>query len=163
MAMNDTSTGIWLTPEGYKLLQDELEHLTVVKRPEIADRIRASQEHGEFSEDNSELDEVKFEQAMVENRIGELKTIFGTAQILEADLIPTDFVGMGSKVKLEDKEFGDKFEVRVVTSNEADPSRDLISNESPMGQALWGQKSGETITFDAPDGKRSYKIAGISK
>ena len=61
--------GIYLTPDGYQALQQELEHLTMTKRPEIADRIRESQQHGEFSEDNNELDEVKFEQAMVENRI----------------------------------------------------------------------------------------------
>src|SRR5258708_887479 len=75
--------GILLTARGHKLLQAELEHLTSVKRPEIADRIRESQQHGEFSEDNNELDEVKFEQAMVETRIAELKTIFGNAHVLE--------------------------------------------------------------------------------
>lgn len=163
MAMNDTSSGIFLTAEGHKTLQDELEHLTMVKRPEIADRIRASQEHGEFSEDNHELDEVKFEQAIVENRIAELKTIFGSAQILDMNQIPTDHVGMGSLVVLHDEEFGDTFQVRVVTSIEADPSKDLISNESPMGQALWGAKSGDRITFNAPDGKRTYKVKSIGR
>src|SRR5687768_8117507 len=87
-AMNEAelmqdSSGVWLTPERYKTLQEELAHLTVVKRPETADRIRESQQNGEFSEDNSELDEVKFEQAMVENRIAELKAIFGSAHGLD--------------------------------------------------------------------------------
>lgn len=163
MAMNESTGGVWLTAEGHKALQVELDNLTLVKRPEIADRIRASQEHGEFSEDNNELDEVKFEQAIVENRIAELKGIFGAAQIIEPKSIPTDFVGMGSKVKLEDKEFADEFEVRVVATIEADPSKDLISNESPMGQALWGAAVGQTVTFDAPDGKKSLKVLSISR
>src|SRR5688500_17821517 len=89
-----------LTPTGHRALQVELEHLTAVKRPEIADRIRESQQHGEFSEDNSELDEVKFEQAMVESRIAELKTIFGNATILDDSMIPTDHVGIGSVVRV---------------------------------------------------------------
>ncbi len=163
MAMNDATGGIWLTAGGFESLQRELEHLTLVKRPEIADRIRASQEHGEFSEDNNELDEVKFEQAIVESRVAELKTIFGTAQILDMNMIPTDIVGMGSVATMEDKEIGEKFQVRVVSTIEADPNKDLISNESPMGQALWGAAAGETISFVAPDGKRSYKLLSINK
>lgn len=163
MAMNDASGGIWLTAGGFKALQKELEHLTLVKRPEIADRIRASQEHGEFSEDNNELDEVKFEQAIVESRVAELKTIFGTAQILDTNMIPTEHVGMGSVATLEDKEFGETFQVRVVSTIEADPNKELISNESPMGQALWGAAAGEIISFVAPDGKRSYSLLSISK
>lgn len=163
MAMNDTNTGIWLTAEGYKLLQEELEVLTSTKRPEIAERIRASQEHGEFSEDNSELDEVKFEQAIVENRIAELKTIFGSAQILEKNAIPTDHVGLGTKVTLNDPEFGETFTVRVVSTIEADPSRDLISNESPMGHAIWGVAPGSVVTFDAPDGRKSFTVVSLAR
>src|SRR5689334_1600601 len=99
----EQSGGFYLTPEGFATLQQELEHLTMVKRPEIADRIRESQTHGEFAEDNSELDEVKFEQAMVENRIAELKTIFGNATILDDAMIPTDHIGIGSLVTVNDK------------------------------------------------------------
>ena len=155
--------GIYLTPEGYQTLQQELEHLTVNKRPEIADRIRESQQHGEFSEDNNELDEVKFEQAMVENRIAELKTIFGNAHVLEPNQIPTDHVGIGSMVKVRDLEYDDEFEVRVVVSIEADPAKDLISNESPMGTALYGNAVGSSVEFEAPEGKKRYKILAISK
>lgn len=160
---SDSHAGIALTAGGYAALQKELEHLTSTKRPEIAERIRESLQHGEFSEDNSELDEVKFEQAMVENRIAELKTIFGNAHILEEDSIPTDHVGIGSKVTVDDPEFGDQFDVRVVSSVEADPSRDLISNESPMGTALLGHSDGDTIEFDTPDGKKKFKIVQISR
>lgn len=161
--IHDAQHGLYITPEGYKILQTELEHLTMVKRPEIADRIRESQQHGEFSEDNNELDEVKFEQAIVETRIAELKTIFGNAQILDRKSIPTDFVGLGSKAKVKDLEFGDEFEIRLVSSVEADPNRELVSNESPMGTALIGGKAGEEIAFIAPEGKKRYKIIAISK
>ena len=155
--------GIYLTPDGYQALQQELEHLTMTKRPEIADRIRESQQHGEFSEDNNELDEVKFEQAMVENRIAELKTIFGNAHVLEPHQIPTDHVGIGSLVTVKDLEYDDTFDVRVVVSIEADPAKDLISNESPMGTALYGHSVGGNVEFEAPEGKKRYKILGITK
>jgi transcription elongation factor GreA len=160
---SDSQGGILLTAEGYKLLQQELEQLTMVKRPEIADRIRESQQHGEFSEDNSELDEVKFEQAMVENRIAELKGIFGNAHILDEEQIPTDRVGIGSNVTLEERETGETFDVRVVMSIEADPSKDLISNESPMGMALYGHEKAQEVVVEAPEGKRRYKIVNISR
>ena len=155
--------GIYLTPEGYASLQKELEHLTVVKRPEIASRIRESQQHGEFSEDNSELDEVKFEQAMVENRIAELKTIFGNAHVLEPNQIPTDHIGIGSIVTINDLDYDDQFDVRVVVSIEADPAKDTISNESPLGTALFGHSVDEVVEFEAPEGRKRYKVVSIRK
>lgn len=155
--------GILLTPDGYKTLQRELEFLTTSKRPEIADRIRESQQHGEFSEDNSELDEVKFEQAMVENRIVELKTIFGNAHVLTEEQIPTDRVGIGSLVTVLDLQYDDEFEIRVVSSIESDPTRDLISNESPMGTAIFGHSSGEEVYFEAPEGRKRYRVTKITK
>ena len=157
------SAPLLLTPEGYKSLQQELENLTLVKRAEIAERLRDSKQHGEFSEDNSELDEVKFEQAIVENRISELKAIFAGAHILENENIPTDHVGIGSYVEVQDSDRGVKFEVRLVSSIEANPEEDLISNESPMGIALFGHKAGDTIEFEAPVGKLRYTLLGIRK
>jgi transcription elongation factor GreA len=163
MAAAESSTGVALTPEGYAALQRELEQLTTVKRPEIAGRIRESLQHGEFSEDNSELDEVKFEQAIVEGRIAELKGLFGNAHILDESSIPTDHVGLGSRVTVHDPEFGEDFEVRVVSSVEADPSRDLISNESPMGTALLGHSPGEVAECETPDGKKKFKIVSVTR
>jgi transcription elongation factor GreA len=161
--ISEPQGGILLTPQGYHSLQVELEHLTSTKRPEIADRIRESQQHGEFSEDNSELDEVKFEQAMVENRIAELKAMFGNAHVLEEDQIPTDRVGIGSLVTVNDLQFDDQFEIRVVSSIESDPTRDLVSNESPMGTALYGRSKGDDVVFEAPEGKKRYKIVSITR
>lgn len=163
LTMEPTQGGILLTPSGYKALQVELEHLTTVKRAEIADRIRESQQHGEFSEDNSELDEVKMDQAMVESRIAELKAVFGNAHILEDSMIPTDRVGLGSLVTVEDSEYLDTFTIRIVMSIEANPENDLVSNESPMGQALYGGAKGEDITFETPDGKKKIKILDIQR
>jgi len=159
----EQSGGFYLTPEGYASLQQELEHLTMVKRPEIADRIRESQTHGEFAEDNSELDEVKFEQAMVENRVAELKTIFGNAHVIDMATVPTEYVGLGSRVTVEDLDYGDKFDIRIVTSVEADPTKDLVSNESPLGQGLLGHKKGDTLKIDAPEGVKNFKVNKIAK
>lgn len=161
--ITEQSGGFYLTPEGYASLQQELEHLTLVKRPEIADRIRESQTHGEFAEDNSELDEVKFEQAMVENRVAELKTIFSNAHVIDMDHVPTDTVGLGSMVSVQDLDYGDEFDIRIVSSVEADPTKDLVSNESPLGMALFGHGTGETIKFDAPEGIKSYKVVKITR
>lgn len=155
--------GILLTARGYEQLKKELDHLTSVKRPEIADRIRESQQHGEFSEDNSELDEVKFEQAMVENRIAELKTIFGNAHVLDEEHLATDRVGVGVLVTVHDASYDDEFEIRLVSSVEADPANDLISIDSPMGHALMGHTPGEDVTFEAPEGKKRYRVVSIRK
>ncbi len=152
-----------LTPEGHKRLQDELTRLTVVKRAEIAERLRASMDHGEFSEDNSELDEVKLEQAIVENRINDLRTIFSNSEILEIDQIPTDRVGLGSLVRVKDPERGVEFAVRLVATVEANPDEDLISEESPMGQALVGLKVGDTAEFEAPQGQIRYNVLEIGR
>lgn len=161
--MIESQVGIFLTPEGHAALQTELEHLTSVKRPEIAERIRESQQHGEFAEDNSELDEVKFEQAIVENRIADLKGIFGSATILEMDKIPTDHVGIGSLVSVTDGEESDAFDLRVVSGIEADPDRDMVSSDSPMGAALLGHVPGDNIYFDSPDGRKKFKLLAISR
>ena len=160
---NEHIGGVLLTGPGHATLQAELDHLTSVKRPEIADRIRESQQHGEFSEDNSELDEVKFEQAMVENRIAELKAIFSNATVLENDQIPTDHVGIGSVISVTDLQYSDQFEIRIVSSIEADPTRDLLSSESPMGSAFLGHQAGDTVEFEAPEGKKKYKLESISR
>lgn len=159
----DSGHVVYLTPEGYNRLQAELEHLTMVKRPEIADRIRESQQHGEFSEDNNELDEVKFEQAMVENRIAELKALFANAAPIESDRVTTDQVGVASIVSVRDLEFGDEFEVQVVAGIEADPNEDRVSLESPMGQALMGQPAGIDVEFESPSGLKRYAILAIRK
>lgn len=158
-----STAGVWLTPDGYERLQKELEMLTTQKRAEIAERLRDSKEHGEFSEDNHELDEVKFEQAYVENRINDLKIIFAGAQIIDFDTLPTDEAGVGNYVTVKDAERGVEFEIRLVSSIEADPDRDYVSTESPMGLAIVGAKVGDKVAFDAPAGKIQYEVTQIRK
>jgi transcription elongation factor GreA len=162
--MSDSNNDvIYLTPEGHQRLEAELQRLTTVRRQEIAERIRESKEHGEFSEDNSELDEVKFEQAMVEGRIVDLKSVIANAQILTPDDIPAKEIGLGSKVTLASPKGKEDFTVMLVSSIEADPAEDRVSSESPLGEALFGKKKGDQITVDAPAGKITYEIKGVSK
>jgi transcription elongation factor GreA len=99
----------------------------------------------------------------VESRVNELKNIFGTAQILDPKQIPTSQVGIGSVVKLLDEDSKDEFDVRIVSYIEADPNRDLVSNESPMGTVLMGRKAGDSVTVKAPEGQRNFKIISIKK
>lgn len=151
----------YLTPEGHTKLQKELDHLVGNKRIEISNRMRDSQQHGEYSEDNSELEGAKLEQAIIENRIAELKNVFTNIHIIQTEDIPTDHVGLGSFVTVKDKK-GFSFTIRMVSSIEADPENDLISNESPLGQALLDHKPGDSISFEAPAGKLQYEIVKIS-
>lgn len=155
----ESSAPILLTAEGMARLKEELTRLTVNKRAEIAERIRESKDHGEYAEDNNELDEVKQEQAIVENRIAELKVTLSNADTLDPRQVPTKEVGLGSFVTLKDDR--GSFEIRIVASVEANPDEDTISEESPLGQAIYGQPLGETVEFDAPGGKMRYQIAKI--
>lgn len=158
-----SSHSMYLTPSGFERLQKELHTLTQVKRAEIAERLRECKEHGEFSEDNNELDEIKFEQAMVESRITELKAMFAGAQVIDIDQLDTDSASVGNTVEVSDPERNIEFEVRLVSSIEADPDNDLVSIESPMGLALLGSKVGESVTFEAPAGEITYKVISIGK
>jgi transcription elongation factor GreA len=155
----ESSAPILLTPEGMARLKEELTRLTVNKRAEIAERIRESKDHGEYAEDNNELDEVKQEQAIVENRIAELKVTLSNAETLDLKQVPTKEVGLGSFVTLKDDR--GSFEVRIVASVEANPDEDTVSEESPLGQAIYGRPLGDTVEFIAPGGKMKYNIAKI--
>ncbi len=152
-----------LTKKGHDRLKEELRHLSVDKRAEIAERIRESKDHGEYSEDNSELDEVKVEQALIENRISELKAIFSNAEIINKRKVPTDYVGLGSLVTIKEAAKRIEFEVQIVASVEANPDEDLISSESPLGEALMGKKVNETVEYEAPAGTLKYKITNIRR
>lgn len=157
------SSEVLLTPEGLRALQEELEHLTLVKRPEIADRLRDSKQHGEFSEDNSELDEVKFEQAMVENRIADLKAVLANARSLAEVGISDKEAGVGTFVTLRERGVKTPFEIRLVASMESDPERNLVSIESPLGVALMGKKVGDTVEIEAPAGKKRYEVLKLRR
>lgn len=164
MSMSEsTSDVIFLTPEGHKRLTEEMEELITVRRPEIAGRLRDSKDHGEFSDDNSELDEVKFEQAMVEGRIVDLKSVLLNAQVLTAEDVSNREVTIGTVAEIYNTKTKKTRKVTLVASVEADPQNEMISIESPLGEALFGAKKGDKVTVDAPAGKIIYDVKSLSK
>jgi len=151
---------IVLTPVGYKELVDELESLRTVERRDVAERIRDAITYGELTE-NSEYEDAKNAQAFLEGRIEDLKHIMQLARPMEMDEISTDQVGLGSIVTVRDDI--EDWEFTLVTPVEADPSREKISDESPVGEALVGKKVGEAVTVTTPAGKTRYEVVAIRK
>lgn len=149
-----------LTSDGFKKLEQELENLKTVKRKEVADRIKQAIEFGDISE-NSEYEDAKNEQAFIEGRIITLEKMLRTAKVIEQSTGNTDIVNLGSTVLLKDLEFGDEFEYIIVGSAEADPMNNRISNESPVGSAILGQKVGDKVEVSVPAGKLVYEIIKI--
>lgn len=157
-----TEKEVFLTPEGLEKLEMELEEAKVVKRKEVADRIKQALAFGDISE-NAEYDQAKNEQAKLEERIAKLEAMLRNAVIIDDDEISTDIVSIGSRVTVLDLEFNEELEYTIVGSAEADPFEGKISNESPMGKALLGRKVGETVNVQAPDGTIKYKIKAIMR
>lgn len=140
-----------LTPEGLEKLKAELEELTTVKRREVAERIKDAREYGDISE-NSEYDDAKNEQAMIESRILSLEEKLRSATVVDAKDINTDVVGVGTAVQIKD-ESGKSVTYTIVGSTEANPAEKKLSNESPVGRALIGHAKGETVQVQLPNGK----------
>lgn len=153
---------VLLTYEGLKKLEEELEYLKGEKRKEIAERIKASLAFGDISE-NSEYDEAKNEQAQNEARIVQLEAMLKRATIIDEDEVDTQTVNIGTHVRIREIKSKDEFEYHIVGSAEADPISFKISNESPVGKALMGHKTGDTIEVEVPGGKLKYKIIDIHK
>ena len=147
-----------LTSQGMQALEDELQDLKVVKRKEIAQKIKEAREQGDLSE-NAEYDAAKDEQRSMEARIEELEN----AEVIDESAYDKDTVSIGSTVKFYDEEFDEELEYRIVGSTESDILKGLISNESPLGKGLIGAKIGETVQVESPDGFSRYKILGISR
>lgn len=152
---------IVLTVAGYTELQEQLAQLRTTERREVADRIRDAITYGELTE-NSEYEDAKNAQAFLEGRIEDLQHIMQIARPLESDEIPTDFVGLGSIVTVRD-DTDEDWEFTLVSPVEANPNKDKISGESPVGEALVGKKVGHKVTVDIPDGKIKYEIINIRK
>jgi len=153
---------IFLTYEGLKKLENELEQLKGEKRREIAERIRQALSFGDISE-NAEYDEAKNEQAKNEVRIIQLEKMLKFAVVIDEDEIETDAVQLGTRVKIYDEEFDEELDYHIVGSTEADPSSNKISNDSPVGRALMGRKPGEFVDIAVPDGTVKFKILEIYK
>ena len=151
-----------LTYDGRIKHEADLEYLKSVKRREIAERIKVALSFGDISE-NSEYDDAKNEQAQLELKISQLEAMLKNAKVIEDDDVNTDVVSLGSKVKLLDMEFEDEMEYQILGSTEADPSKNKISNESPVGSALMGKKKGQIVEVQAPAGLIKFKILNIYK
>jgi transcription elongation factor GreA len=152
-----------LTPEGFEKLQKELETLTTVSRRDVADRIREAREFGDISE-NSEYDDAKNEQAMLEKQIAELEDKLRSASVIDEKAVSTDVVSVGSIVHVKDQKTDKSVKYKIVGSAEANPSEMKLSNESPVGKALLGRKRGEVVSVPVPRGpQRKLKITKIER
>ncbi|MBW3622878.1 MAG: transcription elongation factor GreA [Armatimonadetes bacterium] len=159
-----TEREIILTPAGVEKVEVELERLIKVDRREIAERIRESKSYAETSEGgNTAYEEAKAEQGMIEARILELKQILHSARVITDNDIPTDEVGVGSVVTIQDLETNERWDYRIVGPIEASPDDDMISYESPVGDALMGAKPGDVVEINVPVGLLRYKILKIGK
>ncbi|HLK61131.1 MAG TPA: transcription elongation factor GreA [Chthonomonadaceae bacterium] len=153
---------IVLTPRGRDKLEQRLEHLRNVQRREVAERIRDSKQFGDLAE-NAEYEDAKTEQALVESQISELRRVLQMAQVLDFNEIPTEHIGLGSIVRMTNLDDDDEWEFTLVSSVEADPENDLVSDESPVGEALFGKKVGDIVSIRVPNGLLQYRIDSIRK
>ena len=154
------SNKVYLTNEGFLEIEEELNNLKEVKRPEVIKALKDARALGDLSE-NADYDAARNEQAQVEGRIAELEKLLETAEIIERK--DTDKVGLGATVTIEflDDDDDDVLEYRIVGSKEADPSNNKISNESPIARAIMNAKVGDICTVDSPNGNYEVKIVEI--
>ena len=151
-----------LTPEGLINLEKELEYLRTTKRREVADRIKQAIEFGDIT-DNSEYEDAKNEQAFVEGRIATLEKMLRNARLIEGPDGDHDEVAVGSRVVLKDLDLGDVEEYTIVGSAEANPSKQRISNESPVGRAVLGKAVGSIVEVLVPAGTVKYQVLQIAR
>ena len=149
-----------LTAEGIEGLEKELAHLKVVRRKEVAEKIKEARGQGDLSE-NAEYDSAKEEQAEIEASIVRIEKMLRNAEMIDEDELSGDTIRLGSKIKVLDVEFNDELDYKIVGPAEADPGAGRISNESPLGIALLGKGTGETVEVPAPDGNIQYKVLEI--
>ena len=151
-----------LTYEGLQKLEEELQDLKVVKRGEIAQKIKEAREQGDLSE-NAEYDAAKDEQRDIEARIEEIELILKNAEVVVEDEVDLDKISVGCKVRILDIEFDEELEYKIVGSTEANSLKGKISNESPLGHALLGATIGDIVKVEAPVGELSYKVLEIQR
>jgi transcription elongation factor GreA len=151
---------VFLTPEGRTKLKQELDFLISVKRPEVAEAIHSAKEEGDISE-NSAYDAAKEQQAFIEGRIMQIEQMLKNAEIIESQ-VATGVVVLGSKVKVVEKGSKDEENYQIVGSAEADPTKGRISNESPVGRALMGKKTGDQVVVKTPAGERQLRLVQVS-
>ena len=148
-----------LSKEYLEKLEDELEYLKTIRRPEIAEKIKIARSFGDLSE-NADYDEAKNEQGEVESRIAKVEDMIRNAKTIEVDL-DSDEVGVGNTVTVYDEEFDETLDYKIVGTAESDPVKGFISNESPVGAALLGKKVNERVEVTTPNGQMYFTIKGI--
>ena len=151
-----------MTYAGLKKLEDELHDLKVVRRKEVAEKIKEAREQGDLSE-NAEYDAAKDEQRDIEARIEVLEAILKNAEVVVEDEADTERINLGCKVLVYDEEFDEEVEFKIVGSTEANSLQGKISNESPLGKALIGAKVGDMVSVEAPAGMMEYKVLKIER
>ena len=151
-----------MTYEGLKKLEDELQELKVVRRKEVAQKIKEAREQGDLSE-NAEYDAAKDEQRDIEARIEEIEKILKNAEVADDESTKKGVISLGCTVKVLDMEFDEELEFKLVGSTEAKSLDSKISNESPLGKALIGKKTGDVITVEAPSGDMNYKVLKVTR
>ena len=151
-----------LTYEGLKKYEEELQELKVVKRREVAQKIKEAREQGDLSE-NAEYDAAKDEQRDIEARIEELEKILKNAEFVDEDEVDLERINIGCKVKILDVEYNEELEYKIVGSTEANSLKGKISNESPVGKALIGAKVGDVLNVETPAGIFQYKVLEIQR
>jgi transcription elongation factor GreA len=149
-----------VTPEGLEKLHTELAYLTEVRRKEIADRIRQAREFGDISE-NSEYDDAKNEQYLLERRIGELQRRLRSAKVVDPSQVDNDAVDLGTRVTLRVVDGGQERTFQIVGANESDPGSGKLSHASPVGRAVLKKKVGEKVTVSTPRGSMEYEIVNV--
>ena len=151
-----------LTSAGLKQYEDELQNLKVVKRKEVAQKIKEAREQGDLSE-NAEYDAAKDEQRDIELRIEELEKLLKNAEVVVEDEIDVDKINIGCKVKLLDVEYDEEMEFFIVGSTEANSLQNKISNEAPVGHALMGKSVGDVVDVETQAGVIQYKVLEIQR
>ena len=152
-----------MTYEGLKKLENELQELKVVKRKEVAQKIKEAREQGDLSE-NAEYDAAKDEQRDIEARIEEIEKILKNAEVADDDSTKKGLINLGCAVKLLDTEYDEELEFMLVGSTEAKSLENKISNESPLGKAMIGKKAGDDIEVETPSGGIvKYKVLNVSR
>ena len=150
-----------LTYDGLKRLEEELQELKVVRRKEVASKIKEARKQGDLSE-NAEYDAAKEEQAEIEARIALIEKMLRNVEVIDEEDLDQESISIGSKVKVLDMELNEEVEYFIVGSTESNPLEGRISNESPLGAALLGSRCDDTVTVDAPMGQFQYKVLEIA-
>lgn len=151
-----------MTYETVKKYEDELHELKVIKRKEVAQKIKEAREQGDLSE-NAEYDAAMDEQRDIEARIEKLENILKNVEVVDEDEVSTEVVSIGCVVKIRDMEMKEDLEYKIDAPTEANPLKGVISYESPVGAALIGKKIKDTVVVETPSGELKFKILDIQK